>query len=136
VFCRDPYGITLEAERSRIVSPVPKAKPGDKVAVLSPSFAAPGVAPAVHEQALKRLRTLTKLEPVEFPTTRKLGASARERADDLNAAFSDPEIRAVLATIGGEDQITVVPHLQAGLVLRDAKPFLGYSDNSNILNWL
>lgn len=115
---------------------MPKAKPGDKVAVLSPSFAAPGVAPAIHEQALKRLATLTKLEPVEFPTTRKLGAPARERADDLNAAFSDPEIRAVLATIGGEDQITVVPHLRPDVVLRDPKPFLGYSDNTNILNWL
>ena len=34
---------------------VPKARPGDKVAVLSPSFAAPAVAPAVHEQALSRL---------------------------------------------------------------------------------
>lgn len=115
---------------------VPKAQPGDKVAVLSPSFAAPGVAPAIHEQALRRLAELTALEPVEFATTRKLGASARERADDFNAAFADPEIRAVLATIGGEDQITVVPHLDADLAMRDPKPFLGYSDNTNILNWL
>lgn len=115
---------------------VPKAQPGDKVAVLSPSFAAPAVAAAIHEQALERLAALTGLLPVEFPTTRKLGASARDRAADLNAAFGDPQIRAVLATIGGEDQITVVPHLDAGLVVRDPKPFLGYSDNSNILNWL
>lgn len=115
---------------------VPKAQPGDKVAVVSPSFAAPAVAAAIHEQALERLAALTGLLPVEFPTTRKLGASARDRAADLNAAFGDPQIRAVLATIGGEDQITVVPHLDAGLVVRDPKPFLGYSDNSNILNWL
>ena len=33
----------------------PKARPGDKVAVLSPSFAAPAVAPEVHEQAMRRL---------------------------------------------------------------------------------
>jgi len=113
-----------------------KAELGDKVAVLSPSFAAPGLAPAVHEQALKRLAEVTGLVPVEFPTTRKLGASARERADDLNAAFADPEILAVLATIGGEDQITVIPYLDADLVLNDPKPFVGYSDNTNILNWL
>ena len=115
---------------------VPKAAPGDRVAVLSPSFAAPGVAPAIHEQALERLRELTGLIAVEFPTTRKVGASPRERAADLNAAFADSGIRAVLATIGGEDQIMVVPHLDAKLVLRDPKPFLGYSDNTNILNWL
>ncbi|NYJ76048.1 S66 family peptidase [Allobranchiibius huperziae] len=113
-----------------------KAGPGEKIAVLSPSFAAPAVAPAVHEQALQRLQSVTGLVPVEFPTTRRLGAPARERADDLNAAFADPQIRAVIATIGGDDQITVIPHLDAGLVTRDPKPFLGYSDNTNLLNWL
>lgn len=113
-----------------------KARAGDKVAVVSPSFAAPAVAPAVHEQALERLRAVTGLVPVEFPTTRRIGASPRERADDLNAAFADPEIRAVLATIGGEDQITVVPHLDPSLIAKDPKPFLGYSDNTNLLNWL
>src|SRR3954451_20737830 len=114
----------------------PKARPGDKVAVLSPSFAAPAVAPGVHEQALRRLKDVTGVVPVEYPTTRRLGASPQDRAADLNAAFADPEIRAVLATIGGEDQITVVPHLDPALVTADPKPFLGYSDNTNILNWL
>jgi len=113
-----------------------KAVAGDKVAVLSPSFAAPAVAPEVHEQAMQRLEELTGLVPVEYPTTRRLGASPRDRAADLNAAFADPEIRAVLATIGGEDQITVVPHLDADLVRADPKPFVGYSDNTNLLNWL
>ena len=118
-----------------LVSPS-KARAGDKVAVVSPSFAAPAVAPVVHERALQRLEAVTGLVPVEFPTTRKLDASARERADDLNAAFADPEIRAVLATIGGNDQITVIPHLDPTLIARDPKPFLGYSDNTNLLNWL
>ena len=113
-----------------------KAEAGDKVAVLSPAFAAPAVAPAVHEQALERLRAVTGLVPVEFPTTRMPDASARQRAADVNAAFADPEIRAVLATIGGDDQITVVPHLDAAAIANDPKPFLGYSDNTNLLNWL
>ena len=113
-----------------------KARPGDRVAVLSPSFAAPGVAPAVHEQAMRRLTEVTGLVPVEFPTTRMVDASARARAADLNAAFRDPGIRAVLATIGGEDQITVVPHLDADAARADPKPFVGYSDNTNILSWL
>jgi muramoyltetrapeptide carboxypeptidase LdcA involved in peptidoglycan recycling len=113
-----------------------KAGRGDRVAVVSPSFAAPGEAPAVHEQAMRRLEQLTGLVPVEFPTTRRLGATARDRAADLNVAFGDPTIRAVLATIGGEDQITVVPHLDGDLVRADPKPYLGYSDNTNILCWL
>ena len=91
-----------------------KAAPGDRVAVLSPSFAAPAVGPEVHEQALRRLQEVTGLVPVEYPTTRRLDATAVDRAADLNAAFGDPEIRAVLATIGGDDQITVIPHLDPG----------------------
>jgi len=95
----------------------PKARPGDRVAILSPSLAAPGFAPAVHEQAMTRLAALTGLVPVEYPTTRQLGASPEERARDLNAAFADPSIRAILATVGGDDQIAVIPHLDGAAAL-------------------
>jgi muramoyltetrapeptide carboxypeptidase LdcA involved in peptidoglycan recycling len=114
----------------------PKAAPGDKVAIISAAFAAPAAGPAVHEQALTRIREVLGLEPVEYPTTRRLDATAEDRAADVNAAFGDPEIRAVLATIGGEDQITVIPHLDADLARAEPKPFLGYSDNTNLLCWL
>ena len=114
----------------------PKARRGDRIAVLSPSFAAAGAFPAVHEQAMRRLTEVTGLTPVEYPTTRKVGADPRARAADINAAFADPQIRGILAVIGGEDQITVIPHLDAGLARRDPKPFLGTSDNTNLHHWL
>lgn len=114
----------------------PKAAPGERIAVLSPSFAAPGAYPAVHEQAMRRLAEVTGLRPVEFPTTRLVGASAEARAADVNTAFADPAIRAIIASIGGEDQITVIPHLDADAARADPKPFLGYSDNTNIHSWL
>lgn len=114
----------------------PKARPGDRVAVLSPSFAAPAVGPAVHERAMERLTELTGLVPVEYPTTRRLGAYPRDRAADLMAAFADPSIRAVLATVGGDDQVRVVGHLDPEVARADPKPFLGYSDNTNLLAWL
>ncbi len=114
----------------------PKAQPGDRIAVLSPSFAAPGMFPEVHEQAMRRLAEVTGLVPVEYPTTRLVGATPAARAADINAAFADPSIRAILATIGGEDQIRVIPHLDAEAVRADPKPFLGYSDNTNLHQWL
>lgn len=113
-----------------------KARPGDRVAVLSPSFAAPAVAPQLHEQAIRRLAAVTGLVPVEFPTTRELGASAEARAADINAAFADPSIRAVIATIGGDDQVTVIPHVDPDVVAADPKPFVGYSDNTHLHNFL
>ncbi len=112
-----------------------KLAPGDRVAVVSPSFAAPGMFPAVHELAMRRLRDEIGLEPVEYPTTRQLGASAQARAADLTAAFADPTIKAVLATIGGEDQITVLPFLDPDVVAANPKAFVGYSDNTNLLNF-
>jgi muramoyltetrapeptide carboxypeptidase LdcA involved in peptidoglycan recycling len=114
----------------------PKLRPGDRVAVVSPSFAAPGLFPDAHELAMRRLRDEIGLEPVEYPTTRRLNAPPQDRAADLNAAFADPSIRAVLATIGGDDQLTVLPFLDPELATSDPKPFFGYSDNTNLLNWL
>ena len=104
--------------------------------MLSPSFAAAGAFPEVHAQAMRRLTEVTGLVPVEYPTTRQVGATAAARAADLNAAFADPEIRGILAVVGGEDQITVIPHLDAGLARADPKPFLGTSDNTNLHHWL
>jgi muramoyltetrapeptide carboxypeptidase LdcA involved in peptidoglycan recycling len=114
----------------------PKLQPGDRVAVLSPASGAAAIFPAVHEQGLRRLREEIGLEPVEFATTRQASASAADRAADLMAAYADPSIRAVMATIGGDDQITVLPHLDPAPFRADPKPFLGFSDNTNLLNWL
>lgn len=117
-----------------LIQPSP-IRPGDRVAVLSPAWAAPEHFPAHHEQAMQRVRELLGVEPVEFPTTRRQG-TPQERAADLNAAFADESIRAILATIGGDDQITVLRHLDPALPQRDPKRFFGYSDNTNVLNWL
>lgn len=114
----------------------PKARPGDRIAVISPSFAAPGAYPAVHEQAMRRLAEVTGLVPVEYPSTRTVGATPEARAADIDAAFADPQIRAILTTIGGEDQITVIPHLDGDLARADPKPLLGTSDNTNLHHWL
>jgi muramoyltetrapeptide carboxypeptidase LdcA involved in peptidoglycan recycling len=84
---------------------------------------------------MSRLAEVTGLVPVEYPSTRARSTPI-ERARDLNAALADPTVRAIIAVIGGEDQITVIPHLDAGLARADPKPFLGYSDNTNLLNWL
>jgi muramoyltetrapeptide carboxypeptidase LdcA involved in peptidoglycan recycling len=87
--------------RPALSSP-PKPVPGDRVAIVSPSWAGPAVFPAIHELAMERLQTEFGLIPVEFPTTRRAGATAEDRAADPVAAFADEEIRAILATIGGD----------------------------------
>ncbi|MFF4294163.1 S66 peptidase family protein [Streptomyces vinaceus] len=113
-----------------------KPRPGDRVAVLSPSSGLPGLFPLPHELGLRRLRDDFGLNPVEYPTTRTMGASPEARAADIHAAFADPDIKAVIASIGGDDQLTVLPHLDSGLLRAHPKPFFGYSDNTNLLLFL
>ncbi len=115
---------------------LPELKTGDKVAILSPSFAGAGKWPAVYELGLQRMREIFQLEPVEYPSTRKIGASTAERSSDLIAAFSDPNIKAVFASIGGDDQITYIKNLPSEPFVSNPKPFFGYSDNSHFANFL
>ncbi|MGC0332718.1 muramoyltetrapeptide carboxypeptidase LdcA involved in peptidoglycan recycling [Streptomyces sp. SAI-170] len=114
----------------------PKPVPGDRIAVVSPSAGLPELFPRPYELGLERLREDFGLEPVEYPTTRKMGATPQERAADIHAAFADPDIKAVIASIGGDDQITVLPHLDRELIRANPKPFFGYSDNTNLLAYL
>jgi muramoyltetrapeptide carboxypeptidase LdcA involved in peptidoglycan recycling len=114
----------------------PKPSPGDRIAVISPGAALPGLFPRPHELGLERLRKEFELEPVEYPATRKMGSTPQERAADIHAAFADPDIKAVIATIGGDDQITVLPFLDRELIRANPKPFFGMSDNTNLLAYL
>jgi muramoyltetrapeptide carboxypeptidase LdcA involved in peptidoglycan recycling len=115
---------------------LPKLQKGDKVAVLSPSFAAPGVWPHVYELGLKRLKEVFELEPVEFPATKKVGASKEERTQDLIAAFENKEIKGVISSLGGDDQVTYIKNLPPEPFINNPKPFFGYSDNTHFLNFL
>jgi muramoyltetrapeptide carboxypeptidase LdcA involved in peptidoglycan recycling len=48
------------------------------------------------------------------------------------AAFAEPEIKAVIATIGGEDELKVLAHLDPEVLAANPKPFFGYSDSTNL----
>ncbi|KAK9386050.1 peptidase family S66 [Lipomyces mesembrius] len=109
-----------------------RLRPGSRVAIVSPSSGAPELFPHVHDLAMQRLQSELQLILVEYPTTRQVGATPRERAADLNAAFSDASIEAIMATIGGDK----LPFLDSGMIAKNPKPFIGYSDNTNLLNYL
>ncbi|GAA4046849.1 S66 peptidase family protein [Streptomyces shaanxiensis] len=119
-----------------MISYPPKPSPGDRIAVISPGAGLPGLFPRPFELGLERLRKDYELEPVEYPATRKMGSTPQERADDIHAAFADPDIKAVIASIGGDDQITVLPLLDRELIRANPKPFFGMSDNTNLLMYL
>lgn len=112
-----------------------KLQPGDKVAVISPSFAAPAVWPEVFKLGLSRLKEFG-LEPVLYPATSKLNSTGEERIVDIISAFSNTEIKAIFATLGGNDQITYIHKLPADIIKNNPKPFFDFSDNSHLANFL
>jgi muramoyltetrapeptide carboxypeptidase LdcA involved in peptidoglycan recycling len=114
----------------------PKPRPGDRVAVVSPSSGLPGLFARPFELGLERLRDAFGLVPVEYPTTRRMGSRPVDRAADVNAAFADPTIAAVLSSIGGDDEVSILRHLDRDLIAANPKPFFGYSDNTALLAYL
>jgi muramoyltetrapeptide carboxypeptidase len=59
--------------------------------------------------------------------------SAVDRARDINTAFTDPEVDAILCARGGSGSIRILPYLDYAQVKRDPKPFIGYSDVTSVL---
>ena len=115
---------------------LPKLKAGDQVAIVSPSGDAAGRFPWVYDVGVERLRKQFGLKPKEYPTTKKIGATHEEKAKDLMDAFADPQNKAVIATIGGFDQIKMIKPLDAKVFINNPKPFFGYSDNTHLVNFL
>ncbi|WKX08212.1 hypothetical protein [Streptomyces sp. NL15-2K] len=64
------------------ISYPPKPSPADRIAVISPGAGLPELFPRPFELGLERLHDDYGLIPVEYPTTRKMGTTPRERADD------------------------------------------------------
>lgn len=112
---------------------------GDTVAVLSPSWGGPSVYPDVFGLGLSNLRELLDVSIREYPTTRmaagELHDNPRRRAEDVNAALADPEISAVIASIGGDDSVRLLPYLDAKTITANPKILMGYSDTTILLTY-
>ena len=114
----------------------PPATPGDRVAVIAPSSGGAAYARDVLALACERLREHYDLEPVVYPSARQsdeyLRAHPEARAASIHAAFRDPDISAVFATIGGDDQLRVIDHVDPAVLSDHPTRFFGMSDNTNL----
>jgi muramoyltetrapeptide carboxypeptidase len=52
----------------------------------------------------------------------------RDRLEDLNAAYNDPDVRAIVTTRGGAGAYRILDGLDIEAVCRDPKPLVGFSD--------
>lgn len=112
---------------------------GDTVAVVSPSSGLPSMFPRVYELGIRMLEQRLGLRVKEYPTARAdsdfLYRNPRTRAEDVNKAFGDPDVKAIIASIGGDDSIRTLPYLDKEAIESNPKILMGYSDTTTLLSY-
>lgn len=112
-----------------------RLKEGDAVGLLSPAFP---VKEEERDECVKKLEELgyrvklgTCLEKL-YNFHNYLAGDARERGEDLNRMFADPEVRAVFCVRGGYGSSQIMKYVDFELIRRNPKIFVGYSDITNL----
>ena len=112
----------------RRLLPVP-LNPGDTVALVSPSSA---VDDSFNLQLAREVLEALgfKVKPGAHYGDRRghLAGADAGRADDINRAFADPEVRAVICVRGGSGAARLLPLLDYDAIRANPKALLGYSD--------
>ena len=112
-----------------IISPR-RLRSGNKVAIVAPS------GPVVTDEVQAGIDIIREcgLEPVLGPCVKNLkttaahAASVKDRVEELNWAFSNPNVHAVIGAVGGEGCAAVLPYLDYQVIRASRKSFLGMSD--------
>ncbi len=88
-----------------------------------------------YELGVRRLNEIG-LNVIAAPNSLKgssyLSANPQARAEDFMWAFENKEIKAVIANIGGNDCIKIIPYIDASVIKTNPKIFLGMSDVTNL----
>ncbi|MFF4205493.1 LD-carboxypeptidase [Streptomyces sp. NPDC001668] len=110
----------------------PRLRPGDRVRIVSPASppSREGVARGVELLASWGLRV--ELGEHVFDQWGYMAGRDEDRVFDLNSAFGDPGVRAVIATRGGKGAYRIVDDLDTAALRRDPKPVVGFSDITHL----
>ena len=89
-------------------------QPNACVAVLAPSSGAAAIFPHMRDQGCLRLEALFGIPSRLMPSSLNISPTPQSRAADINAAFADPDVVAIVSTIGGDEGVRVLPFLDCG----------------------
>lgn len=109
---------------------LPRAlNPGDRVALVSPSSAhVDRLDLQLAQEVLQALGLKVHTGAHVAARHGHLAGTDAQRAADINAAFADDSIRAIIALRGGSGAARLLPLLDYALIRANPKPLLGYSD--------
>lgn len=115
----------------------PKLQRGDLVRVIAPATSLAIVSEANQAIARERLAALgLRLSFGTHVGERNAfdSSSVAHRLADLHAAYADPEVRLVLAVIGGYNSNQLLRHIDWELLRRNPKALSGFSDITVLAN--
>lgn len=101
------------------------------VAIVAPSRPADETKLQIGRDRLAALGAETRVFPTATPDNDE-PASPAARAADIEDAFADSAVGAVMAYTGGDDQLRVLRHLDGDILAANPTRFFGYSDNDNL----
>lgn len=115
-----------------LVSPK-RLQPGSTIGVIAPSAGNANFFPHRAENAQRFLEDQgykVKYATHALENRDYVSGDAEARASDVHEMFSDPEVSAIICTIGGNHSNQLLKYLDFDLIKNNPKIFLGYSDIS------
>jgi len=117
---------------------LPKAiKPGDTIGVIAPSNVIKKDDKEYIEKSTKLFQELGyKLKFGKYVRENRLGygATAKEKAEDINNMFKDEEVKAIICVKGGEDSNSTFDYIDYEVIRNNPKIICGFSDSTSITN--
>lgn len=71
-----------------------------------------------------------------YKNTTGYGATAKEKADDINEMYSNKDVKAILSVKGGFNSNSVYEYLNLELIKENNKILCGYSDATSYINYI
>ncbi|MGH7782029.1 MAG: S66 peptidase family protein [Candidatus Binataceae bacterium] len=112
----------------------PALRPGDTVGVIAPAAAIDREYLERGVGALAAMGFRVKVSARALARSGILAGGDRERAAELQEYFADDSVRAIFAARGGYGCGRMLPLLDFSRIARAAKPFIGFSDETFLLN--
>lgn len=119
----------------------PRLQPGDTVGIVSDSRGGAGMFPHRVELGINQLKSLgfnVRIARHALNQHGYVSDTPEQRAQDIHDMFSDPEVKAIIAAIGGDHSCHLLPLLDFDLIRDNPKVFMGYSDITvlNVAIWV
>lgn len=119
---------------------IPKRiKKGDKIGIIAPSS-------SITEESIETVNNSIllmegsgfKIEfgKYVFKNTLGYGATPKEKAEDINSMFANPEIKAIICASGGANSNSTFEYLDYDIIKKNPKIICGFSDSTSLTNMI